>query len=72
MIFPCRGLYAITPDGLPAEILLPQVEAALQGGVAVVQYREKNEQLRHATAQSIPGLCVISITSLYSSMTITN
>ncbi len=57
MIFPCRGLYAITPDGLPAEILLPQVEAALQGGVAVVQYREKNEQLRHATAQSLKSLC---------------
>lgn len=36
-----RGLYAITPDGLDKPTLLTGVEAALRGGVRLVQYRDK-------------------------------
>ncbi len=38
---PLRGLYAITPDGLAEQELLARVEAALRGGVEIVQYRDK-------------------------------
>ncbi len=57
MNFPNRGLYAITPSGLSPEILLPKVEAVLKGGARVVQYREKNDRLRHACALSLRTLC---------------
>ena len=48
------GLYAITDDQLtPASQLLPAVEAALQGGAVLVQYRSKTatdaERLSQAT-----------------------
>lgn len=36
-----RGLYAITPDGGDTRRLLEQVRAALEGGVALLQYRRK-------------------------------
>ena len=36
-----RGLYAITPDSIDTDRLLEQVRAALEGGVALVQYRRK-------------------------------
>lgn len=36
-----KGLYAVTPDELDSERLLAKVRAVLQGGVAVVQYRNK-------------------------------
>lgn len=36
-----RGLYAITDTGLLQGRLLPAVEAALQGGAQVIQYRDK-------------------------------
>lgn len=36
-----KGLYAITPDELDTEKLLRQVEQALLGGAAVLQYRNK-------------------------------
>ncbi|KTT49232.1 thiamine-phosphate pyrophosphorylase, partial [Pseudomonas oryzihabitans] len=40
---PLRGLYAITDSALLAESrLLPYVEAALQGGARLVQYRDKS------------------------------
>jgi thiamine-phosphate pyrophosphorylase len=42
-----RGLYAITPDGLDAPVLVARLEAALQGGVRIVQYRDKT----HSPAQ---------------------
>lgn len=37
-----RGLYAITDSHLLAGRLLPAVEAALTGGAAIVQYRDKS------------------------------
>lgn len=37
-----RGLYAITPDGVPAGQLLGQVDAALAGGVRWLQFRDKS------------------------------
>ena len=36
-----RGLYAITPDKVDTARLLEQVRAALEGGVALLQYRRK-------------------------------
>ncbi|MBU0689153.1 MAG: thiamine phosphate synthase [Gammaproteobacteria bacterium] len=36
-----KGLYAITPDELDTAKLLQQVECALRGGAAVLQYRNK-------------------------------
>lgn len=39
-----RGLYAITPDGIEKAALLVRVEAALQGGVKLVQYRDKGRK----------------------------
>lgn len=61
---PLRGLYAITPEGLPAVQLLACVEAALRGGVAVVQYRDKSAAAgdpaaaaRIATARAVCALC---------------
>lgn len=37
-----HGLYAITPDGLPADRLLAAVDAALAGGVRWLQFRDKS------------------------------
>lgn len=48
-----KGLYAITDSQLSAEgNLFEQVEAALQGGATVIQYRDKrgSKQLRHLEA----------------------
>ncbi|HIF18003.1 MAG TPA: thiamine phosphate synthase [Cycloclasticus sp.] len=39
--FPSKGLYAITPNGLDANTLYAKVEQALQGGIALLQYRDK-------------------------------
>jgi len=36
-----RGLYAITPECADRALLLQQVEAALQGGCRILQYRDK-------------------------------
>ncbi|HQS59587.1 MAG: thiamine-phosphate diphosphorylase [Gallionellales bacterium 35-53-114] len=36
-----QGLYALTPDGVETEELLRRVRLALQGGVQVLQYRNK-------------------------------
>ena len=53
------GLYAITPDGLPAQTLLDQVAAALRGGVRLVQYRDKTAAAtrRAELARALTGLC---------------
>ncbi|MDX2424731.1 MAG: thiamine phosphate synthase [Cycloclasticus sp.] len=55
-----KGLYAITPDISDAEVLLKKVEQALQGGVALLQYRDKissaNEKLDRAKA--LHSLCL--------------
>ena len=36
-----RGLYAVTPDSADTEALVRKVEHALQGGIALLQYRNK-------------------------------
>ncbi|MEH6502327.1 MAG: thiamine phosphate synthase [Cycloclasticus sp.] len=55
-----KGLYAITPDINDAEVLLNKVERALQGGVALLQYRDKissaTEKLNRAKA--IHDICL--------------
>lgn len=49
-----RGLYAVTPDGLPGEVLLARVGAVLAGGCRLLQYRDKlspvGERLARARA----------------------
>ena len=54
-----KGLYAITPDGLPGERLIELVGAALRGGVKLVQYRDKRHDLQQQTeiARSLRALC---------------
>ena len=37
-----RGLYAITPDGVESERLVEKVRLALEGGIALLQYRRKS------------------------------
>ena len=36
-----RGLYAITPDGSAGAVLKKKVQLALEGGIALLQYRNK-------------------------------
>lgn len=57
-VFP-SGLYAITPETADTARLLAQVEAALAGGVAVVQYRDKSGDVarRHEQASELVALC---------------
>ncbi len=55
-----RGLYAITDSSLLAnDRLIPSVEAALQGGAVMVQYRDKsnNPDKRLNEAKSLLQLC---------------
>ena len=54
-----NGLYAITPDMADTAQLALQVEAALQGGVRLVQYRNKsaNAALQRAQALQLLALC---------------
>ena len=54
-----KGLYAITPDIADTDILLKKVEAALQGGASVLQYRNKlaNHQLQTQQAGALLSLC---------------
>jgi thiamine-phosphate pyrophosphorylase len=53
------GVYAITPETPDTERLLTQVEAALAGGVAAVQYRDKSGDVarRHEQASELVALC---------------
>lgn len=53
------GLYAITFETTDTEHLLTQVEAALAGGVAAVQYRDKSADIarRHEQASELVALC---------------
>ncbi len=50
-----KGLYAITPDELDTDLLLTKVALALQGGVSVLQYRNKlaNHKLKTQQARAI-------------------
>lgn len=56
---PLRGLYAITPDGCARGELEAKVDAALRGGVRVVQYRDKTHDAarRRETAVALRALC---------------
>ncbi len=53
------GLYAITAETADTAHLLAQVEAALAGGVAAVQYRDKSGDVarRHEQASELATLC---------------
>lgn len=53
------GVYAITPETADTARLLAQVEAALAGGVAAVQYRDKSADVarRHEQASELAALC---------------
>ncbi len=54
-----RGLYAITPDGIDRYELLTRVQAALRGGVRIVQYRDKQRAAAQQTeiAHALCALC---------------
>ena len=59
---PIKGLYAITDNRLLADRLLPAVEAALQGGAQIIQYRDKSVsnhdwQRRQDEASALLALC---------------
>jgi len=51
-----RGLYAITPDLTETEALLRRVAQALEGGIAMLQYRRKGRQ-RLDEAQGLARMC---------------
>lgn len=58
MKFPARGLYAITQtDNKSPETVIAEVEAALRGGAAVVQYRDKNPVDALYLARELVKLC---------------
>lgn len=54
-----KDLYAITPDIIDTDMLLQKVEAALQGGISLLQYRNKlaNHKLQTQQARAILPLC---------------
>jgi len=54
-----KGLYAVTPDEQNTEVLLVKVEAALRGGIHVLQYRNKraDHKLQTQQARAILPLC---------------
>ncbi len=54
-----RGLYAVTPDEPNTDVLLCKVEAALRGGISVLQYRNKRagHKLQTQQARAILPLC---------------
>jgi len=56
---PIEGLYAITPDVSQTDELLDKVEKALQGGVALLQYRNKtaSAELLREQAQALLPVC---------------
>lgn len=54
-----QGLYAVTPDIEETGTLFEKVKLALQGGVSLVQYRNKqaNAELRYVQASALLPLC---------------
>ena len=54
-----KGLYAITPDMADTDLLLQKVESALQGGINILQYRNKaaSHKLQTQQARTILPLC---------------
>ncbi len=58
MIFPKKGLYVITQtENRPDTTILSQTRAALEGGAAVLQYRDKRPSRSVKLAESILQLC---------------
>ena len=59
MAYSIYGLYAITPDIADTDLLLAKVEAAIRGGVNMLQYRNKtaNHKLQTQQARAILPLC---------------
>jgi thiamine-phosphate pyrophosphorylase len=55
---PIYGLYAITQDNLPTDTLLAGVDAILQGGCKLVQYRNK-QQCRDRMLQEVRELLAL-------------
>lgn len=57
---PKKGLYAITPNISETDLLLGKVEQALQGGIALLQYRDKisNPEELLLRAHAIHQLCL--------------
>lgn len=55
-----RGLYAVTPDIADTGTLVTKVTAALDGGAALIQYRNKTaaDALRRDQATRLHALCV--------------
>jgi thiamine-phosphate pyrophosphorylase len=51
-----RGLYAITPESANAESLSRQVAQALEGGIAILQYRRKDKQ-HDEEAKALARMC---------------
>jgi thiamine-phosphate pyrophosphorylase len=51
-----RGLYAVTPEFADGELLLRKVALALEGGIAMLQYRDKDRQ-NLQQARSLAALC---------------
>jgi thiamine-phosphate pyrophosphorylase len=54
-----KGLYAVTPDLQDTALLLKQAKDALQGGVSVLQYRNKTAsyELKREQASELMWLC---------------
>ncbi len=54
-----KGLYAITSDEQNTNVLLTKAEAAIQGGIGILQYRNKlaDHQLKMQQAQLLLALC---------------
>ena len=54
-----RGLYAVTPDSDDTDALVAKVAAAIEGGAAIVQYRNKTSSphVRRSQAQALAEAC---------------
>jgi thiamine-phosphate pyrophosphorylase len=56
--FPNRGLYAITQtENKAIDLILSDVDSAIKGGAAVIQYREKNPAAALILAGQLVELC---------------
>jgi thiamine-phosphate pyrophosphorylase len=66
---PVRGLYAITPDEESTERLLDMVRLAIEGGAAMIQYR--NKRATHAQ-QLWQAQALRSLTAAYNAVLIIN
>ena len=58
MRFPARGLYAITQtDNKTTDTIINEVKAAIRGGAAIVQYRDKNPCDALLLARELVKIC---------------